>query len=168
MALEIAFYKVTEDIAIRSGLIAERYRTADNEHWILDNKDLSRVRFTADEYINGLSGVEKITENEAETLIALGGYKFGYEGLDDDGNVVIDKQEGETPLKQEQEVATIEDENGNIVDEHVVNNEETQENGDKQEETISSEDTGNVEEVLVGGYDESENEVNVEQENEEE
>lgn len=127
MALEIAFYKVTEDIAIRSGLIAERYRTADNEHWILDNKDLSRVRFTADEYINGLSGVEKITSNEAETLIALGGYKFGYEGLDDDGNVVVDEQE----------------------------------------ETISQEDTGNVEEVLGGVDDESENEVNVEQENEE-
>ena len=124
MALEIAFYKVTEDIAIRSGLIAERYRTADNEHWILDNKDLSRVRFTADEYINGLSGVEKITENEAETLIALGGYKFGYEGLDDDGNVVVDEQE----------------------------------------KTISPEDTGNVEEVLGGVYDESENETNVEQE----
>ena len=127
MALEIAFYKVTEDIAIRSGLIAERYRTADNEHWILDNKDLSRVRFTADEYINGLSGVEKITENEAETLIALGGYKFGYEGLDDDGNVVVDEQE----------------------------------------ETISPEDTGNVEEVLGGVDYEIENEVNVEQANEE-
>lgn len=124
MALEIAFYKVTEDIAIRSGLIAERYRTADNEHWILDNKDLSRVRFTADEYINGLSGVEKITENEAETLIALGGYKFGYEGLDDDINVVVDEQE----------------------------------------ETISPEDTGSVEEVIGGGDNESENEVNVEQE----
>ena len=138
MALEIAFYKVTEDIAIRSGLIAERYRTADNEHWILDNKDLSRVRFTADEYINGLSGVEKITENEAETLIALGGYKFGYEGLDDEGNVVVD--------------------------EHVVNNEEAQENGDEQEKTISQEDTCNVEEVLGCGDYESENEVNVEQE----
>ena len=136
MALEIAFYKVTEDIAIRSGLIAERYRTADNEHWILDNKDLSRVRFTADEYINGLSGVEKITENEAETLIALGGYKFGYEGLDDDGNVVVVEQEVETPRKQE--------------------------------ETISPEDTGNVEEVIVGGDDESENEANVKQENKEE
>ena len=145
MALEIAFYKVTEDIAIRSGLIAERYRTADNEHWILDNKDLSRVRFTADEYINGLSGVEKITENEAETLIALGGYKFGYEGLDDDGNVVVDEQEDETPREQEQEVATIEDENGNIVDEHIVNNEEAQENCDEQEKTISPEDTCNVE-----------------------
>ena len=138
MALEIAFYKVTEDIAIRSGLIAERYRTADNEHWILDNKDLSRVRFTADEYINGLSGVEKITENEAETLIALGGYKFGYEGLYDEGNVVVD--------------------------EHVVNNEEAQENGDEQKKTISQEDTCNVEEVLGGVDDESENEVNVEQE----
>ena len=168
MALEIAFYKVTEDIAIRSGLIAERYRTADNEHWVLDNKDLSRVRFTADEYINGLSGVEKITENEAETLIALGGYKFGYEGLDDDVNVVVVEQEGETPLEQEQEVAKIEDENGNIVDEHVVNNDETKENGNEQdetegksEETISPEDTGNVEEVLGGGYNESENEVNV-------
>ena len=135
MALEIAFYKVTEDIAIRSGLIAERYRTSDNEHWILDNKDLSRVRFTADEYINGLSGVEKITENEAETLIALGGYKFGYEGLDDDRNVFIDEQE---------------------------------ETESESEETISPGDTGNVEEVLVGGDDESENEVNVEQENEEE
>ena len=132
MALEIAFYKVTEDIAIRSGLIAERYRTADNEHWILDNKDLSRVRFTADEYINGLSGVEKITENEAETLIALGGYKFGYEGLDDNGNVVVDKQD---------------------------------ETEGKSEESISQEDTGNVEEVIGGGDDESENEVNVEQEN---
>ena len=135
MALEIAFYKVTEDIAIRSGLIAERYRTADNEHWILDNKDLSRVRFTADEYINGLSGVEKITENEAETLIALGGYKFGYEGLDDGRNVVVDEQE-----KTEGKI----------------------------NETISSEDTGNVEEVLGGGDDEIENEANVEQENKEE
>ena len=135
MALEIAFYKVTEDIAIRSGLIAERYRTSDNEHWILDNKDLSRVRFTADEYINGLSGVEKITENEAETLIALGGYKFGYEGLDDNGNVVVDEQD---------------------------------ETEGKSEETISQEDTGNVEEVLGGGDDESKNEVNIEQENKEE
>lgn len=111
MALEIAFYKVTEDIAIRSGLIAERYRTADNEHWILDNKDLSRVRFTADEYINGLSGVEKITENEAETLIALGGYKFGYEGLDDGRNVVVDKQE-ETEVESEETISP--EDTGNV------------------------------------------------------
>lgn len=76
MALDTAFYLVTKEIAIRSGLIDVRYRTLDNR-FILDNKDLSRVRFTTDEYVNGLSGVEKITEAEAQTLIAQGGYKKG-------------------------------------------------------------------------------------------
>ena len=76
MALDTAFYLVTRDIAIRSGLVDVRYRTLDNR-FILDNKDLSRVRFTTDEYVNGLDGVEKITEAEAQTLIAKGGYKKG-------------------------------------------------------------------------------------------
>ena len=76
MALDTAFYLVTKEIAIRSGLIDVRYRTLDNR-FILDNKDLSRVRFTTDEYVNGLDGVEKITEAEAQTLIAKGGYKKG-------------------------------------------------------------------------------------------
>lgn len=76
MALDTAFYLVTESIAIRSGLIDRRYRTLDGR-FILDNKDLSRVRFTTDEYISGLEGVEKITESEAKTLIAQGGYKKG-------------------------------------------------------------------------------------------
>jgi hypothetical protein len=76
MALDTAFYLVTRDIAIRSGLVDVRYRTLDGR-FILDNKDLSRVRFTTDEYVNGLAGVEKITEAEAQTLIAQGGYKKG-------------------------------------------------------------------------------------------
>ena len=125
MALEIAFYKVTEDIAIRSGLIAERYRTADNEHWILDNKDLSRVRFTADEYINGLSGVEKITENEAETLIALGGYKFGYEGLG------VDAQEGK---EGEREESTSPEDNGNVEEVHGSGDEESENDANVEQE----------------------------------
>ena len=76
MALDTAFYLVTRDIAIRSGLVDVRYRTLDGR-FILDNKDLSRVRFTTDEYVSGLAGVEKITEAEAQTLIARGGYKKG-------------------------------------------------------------------------------------------
>lgn len=131
MALEIAFYKVTEDIAIRSGLIAERYRTADNEHWILDNKDLSRVRFTADEYINGLSGVEKITENEAETLIALGGYKFGYEGLDEGRNVVVDEQE-ETEVESEE--TTLPEDNGNVEEVLGVGDDESENDANVEQE----------------------------------
>lgn len=76
MALETAVYLVTRDIAIRSGLKDQRYRIADGR-FVLDNKDLSRVRFTIDEYISGLSGVEKSDEQTAQTLIAQNGYKRG-------------------------------------------------------------------------------------------
>lgn len=71
--LDVAFYLVSEDIAQRSGLIGERYITKDGRY-ILDNKDLSRVRFTTDEYISGLSGVEKITNEQAKELIKENGY----------------------------------------------------------------------------------------------
>lgn len=76
MALATQLYLVTKDIAIRSGLIESRYRIADGR-FVLDNKDLSRVRFTPDEYISGLAGVEKVSEEEAETLIAQNGYQMG-------------------------------------------------------------------------------------------
>ena len=78
MALATQLYLVTKDIAIRSGLIESRYRIADGR-FVLDNKDLSRVRFTPDEYISGLAGVEKVSEEEAETLIAQNGYQMGEE-----------------------------------------------------------------------------------------
>lgn len=90
MALDIQHYLVTKDIAIRSGLIQSRYRIADGR-FVLDNKDLSRVRFTTDEYISGLQGVEKVTEERAETLIALNGYQMG----EDVGNIsdILDSEE---------------------------------------------------------------------------
>lgn len=76
MALDTALYFVTRDIALRSGLIQSRYRIADGR-FVLDNKDLSRVRFTTDEYISGLQGVEKTDEQTAQTLIAQNGYQMG-------------------------------------------------------------------------------------------
>lgn len=78
MALATQLYLVTKDIAIRSGLIESRYRIADGR-FVLDNKDLSRVRFTPDEYISGLAGVEKVSDEEAETLISQNGYQIGEE-----------------------------------------------------------------------------------------
>lgn len=76
MAIDNALYIVSGGIATRSGLIKSRYRTADGR-FILDNKDLSRVRFTTDEYINGLDGVEKIPLKRAKELIKKNGYKMG-------------------------------------------------------------------------------------------
>lgn len=73
--LDTAFYLVTEQICRRAGLLGQRYRTKDGRY-ILDNKDLSRVRFTSDEYVSGLSGVEKISLDQARTLIAGGGHSM--------------------------------------------------------------------------------------------
>ena len=59
--LETATYLVTKEIAIRSGLVDSRYRIADGR-FVLNNRDLSRVRFEPDEYINGLENEEKVTQ----------------------------------------------------------------------------------------------------------
>ena len=131
MALDTAFYLVTRDIAIRSGLVDVRYRTLDGR-FILDNKDLSRVRFTTDEYISGLKGVEKISEAEAQTLIAQGGYKKGL-GVEnpnkelptgDEEEPVVDS---ETPSDETQGESTTEQNE----EEQAENNEDTNE---KEEE----------------------------------
>lgn len=131
MALDTAFYLVTRDIAIRSGLVDVRYRTLDGR-FILDNKDLSRVRFTTDEYVSGLAGVEKITEAEAQTLIARGGYKKGL-GVENPSTELPTGEEEEPVVESEtssdetQEESTTEQ----TEEEQVENNEDTNE---KEEE----------------------------------
>lgn len=131
MALDTAFYLVTRDIAIRSGLVDVRYRTLDGR-FILDNKDLSRVRFTTDEYVSGLAGVEKITESEAQTLIAQGGYKKGL-GVENpsielpNSNEEEPVVESETPSDETESESTTEQ----TEEEQTENNEDTNE---KEEE----------------------------------
>lgn len=139
MALDIAYYKVTEDVAIRSGMIEKRYRTKDM-NWILDNKDLGRVRLRTEEYISGLTGVEMIDLQTAETLIAENGYKMGYDGLLD--NTGGGDTETETPVEQ-------------VVDAPIEN---------VETETVGNENTGteNTEEESTGG-DEQPSDENEEQ-----
>ena len=128
MALDTAFYLVTKEIAIRSGLIDVRYRTLDNR-FILDSKDLSRGRLTTDEYVNGLDGVEKITEDEAQTLIAKGGYK---KGLMADSFPVNNGFTNETPIVEE----TSEEPTESVEEEEQAsdNNEEIETNEQEKEE----------------------------------
>lgn len=76
--LDTAHYLVTRSIAERCGVISRRYRTADGRY-IIDNKDLARVRLTSEEYITGLQGVEKITESQAKKLIIDGHFAMGAE-----------------------------------------------------------------------------------------
>lgn len=74
--VDVQNYVVTRDVALRTGDIKYKYRTEDGR-FIVDNRTLSKIKFTSDEIINGLKGVEKITEEEAKELIAKGGYKMG-------------------------------------------------------------------------------------------
>lgn len=116
--LETATYLVTKEIAIRSGLISSRYRVADGR-FVLNNRDLSRVRFSPDEYINGLEGVEKISSEQAKTLIRQNNFRLG--------------AEVEEPAVTE-ETETTETENANIESQENVNVDETPiDNGDQQE-----------------------------------
>ena len=98
--LDVAFYLVTEDIAQRSGLIGQRYITKDGRY-ILDNKDLSRVRFTTDEYISGLSGVEKITNERAKELIQENGYLMEMPAVESAANEQVAEEETITEEKNE-------------------------------------------------------------------
>lgn len=100
MALESAIYFVERSIAVRSGVKDQRYRIADGR-FVLDNKDLSRVRFTVDEYINGLSGIEKVSDATAQLRIAQNGFKRGDNGLDEPVEVV--EEEVEEPVEESEE-----------------------------------------------------------------
>lgn len=79
--VDIAFFKVTREIANRTGLLKYRYRTVDGM-FLIDNKDLQRVRMTSDEMLNGFGGIEKISLEEVERLKVENNYKMG----DDDIN----------------------------------------------------------------------------------
>jgi len=129
MALDSTRFLVTKDIAIRSGLVNYRYRIVGGR-FVLDNKDLSCVRFTTDEYINGLEGVEKVDDETAQRLIAENGYQMGLEP---------EVEQPQTNENESQESQETETENTDTI---YDNNQ-----GDGTE-TITNEDVGNVEDVL--------------------
>lgn len=155
MGMNITFYKVVENIAQRSGLILERYRTKDM-NWILDNNDLRRVRFTPDEYIDGLQGVVKITGTEADALIAENNYQMGYDGLEPNNNNQQEQPQEEQEVEQEEQTET--------VDEQTEQNDETPEN--TETETIEENEVGNVEDILGGGTQQDKNNETSEEETE--
>lgn len=139
--LETATYLVTKEIAIRSGLIQSRYRVADGR-FVLNNRDLSRVRFSPDEYINGLEGVEKVSSEYAKTLIRQNNFRIGAEIEEP---AVVDESETaetESPSVDNQENANTdettvdngEQTDGEQSDEPVIENQENENNDNETTE----------------------------------
>ena len=88
MPVNAGIFIVTREVALRTGDIQNHYRTKDGR-FILDSRTLAMIRFTPEEYISGLQGIEKITKQEALELIAKGGYHLG-------------DSEDVTPVKEEE------------------------------------------------------------------
>lgn len=115
--IDVQDYLVTRDIALRTGSIQYKYRTADGQ-FIVDNRTLSKIKLTSDEFINGLQGIKKISKEEAKTLIAQNDFQMG------------DTENAETNEKVREESTVIEesiseDEVGSL--EEVINIENTEE-----------------------------------------
>lgn len=71
MAIDSRLYLVTKDVAIRTGNIQNHYKTEDGR-FVFDKKTLSVNGITDSDY-----GVKEISREEAQTLIARGGYHLG-------------------------------------------------------------------------------------------
>lgn len=131
--IESAFYLVTKSIAQRAGLLGQRYATKDGRV-VLDNKDLSRVRFTADEYISGLSGVTKISNEQARSLIAQNGYSMNPDQPKPKWSETAHQTEEPTEETIEQEL----DEDGETTD---VQEEQVEDTTESNNEQIEEETT---------------------------
>ena len=140
--VDSAFFLVSEDIARRCGLIGQRYRVG--YRYILDNKDLSRLRLTSDEFVNGLQGIEKISKEDAKRLIVQGGYN-----MTGTGNGTTQAVEEPAPEPENNEPATEEEAPAT------------------EEEVIGGDDVGDANDILGEGSKEEENNNNEPKEEEE-
>ena len=76
MGIDSKNYVVTREVALRAGSIENKYRTADGR-FILDTRSLQGIRLTSEEYVTGIEGIELISLQEAEEMIAAGGFLMG-------------------------------------------------------------------------------------------
>ena len=71
--IDQGFYLADRSIAERAGVLESAYVTKDGR-FVLDSQALKFVRLTPAEFVTGLQGVEKISYEEAKSLIVAGGY----------------------------------------------------------------------------------------------
>ena len=143
-------FSVSANIALRAGLADVRYRTTDGR-FILSDKDLQRVRLTADEFVNGLD-VIRLTDAEARALIEVSGHVLGFtaaeqvianstenEEVEEQSDVVEEGPEEDTPSEPTAEI---------VIDDTPAEEPETEETPEEEEpvEETPEEETTNEEE----------------------
>lgn len=143
--VENAFYLVSAEIARRSGLINERYRTK-NGRYVLDYKDLQRVTFIPEEYVSGLEGVEMITASQAKQEIIDGGYTMGEPVVEVPASETVSEEHTEVNENNEEQPANTDEqaEAGNPISEE--SDSETESESPAEENDNESNEQNNNEE----------------------
>ena len=95
--VENTIYLATREVAERAGVYGTAYQVADGR-FVIDSMDIRRIRLTGDEYMTGVSGIERISEQEAELLISENGYSRGEERTGNSG--VTETTEAPKPAEE--------------------------------------------------------------------
>ena len=72
--VENTVYLATEEVANRAGVLETAYMVSDGR-FVIDSMDIRRIRLTCEEFLHGISGIEAVTEQEAELMISEAGYR---------------------------------------------------------------------------------------------
>lgn len=131
------YFSVSHAVAVRSGVIAQRYRTAD-DRFILNEDDMRHIRMLPEEYITGLDAIV-LTEMEAMELIAQGGHQMGERiGSADSSAEQVESEESDDSgeaadgeSSQDEETSSDDDESPEECDEDSPSSESSQETNDE-------------------------------------
>jgi len=72
--IDDTIYLATADVAQRAGVYETAYQVKDGR-FVVDRNDIRRIRLTGDEYLTGIQGIEKISQQQAEVLISENHYR---------------------------------------------------------------------------------------------
>lgn len=134
-----SYYKVTAEVAVRTGMTRTLYRTADG-HYVCSARDLRGIRLEPEEYITGIEGVESITYAEAQALIEEGGRSLGVQSSD------LHPAVEETPEEQSDENSDFSEQEEEIIPENDENSEQEEETIPENPEVENEEPSNNEEE----------------------
>lgn len=119
MALDVSYFLVIPEIAKRTGVLDSRYYIADGRY-VMDNKDLSYIRFSTEEIISGLEGIERVEKSAALTLIAENGYKMGVQ------DKAVESETSETEIEEDNQEQVVEESENEEESEIETTTEETE------------------------------------------
>lgn len=148
------YYSASEWVARRAGCLQTSYRTIDGRYIISEQNVRSAIPFmTPDEYVTGFD-IKVISEEEAERLIAEGGYQIGpkkavetvVDAQDSTGNDGQQSSQGESETAEDETPSSEDETPSSEGDDSPTEDEATEEEDSGAVETEENQENENTEE----------------------